>query len=262
MTAPRVFEAEYYARLADMERRHWWAIGVRAIARRVIDRARRVDPRAAWRVLDAGCGTGLTLDWVRPYSGDPPVGLDRSPDALSYCAAAGHRRLVLGSATMLPFPPAFDLVLSNDVIQHLPRPGGDAAAFAEAARVLRPGGWLFVRTNSQCGLGPADAPDYHRYTTSEVRALARGAGLEIHVATYANCIPGLLASLRRSLARPSATAGDPGLTMATRAPEESLVARVMLWLLRAEAWWIGSLGWRLPFGHSIVLLARRPEARR
>jgi len=258
VTSPRVFEPEYYARLADMERRHWWAIGIREIARSAIDRARKIDARTQWRVLDAGCGTGLTLEWVRRYTDEAPVGLDRSGDALNYCAARGHRRLVLGSATTLPFPGVFDLVLSNDVIQHLPRPSGDAAAFAEAVRVLRPGGWLFVRTNSQCGLGPADAADYHRYTLAEVRALARHAGLEIHLATYANCVPGLLATLRRWLARPAKTGGDPGLTMATRAPQESLVARVMLALLRIEASWIGGLGWSLPFGHSIVLLARRP----
>lgn len=266
---PHVFEPAYYERLALMERRHWWAIGMREAARRILDRAHEGhegerdrgkghEGRAGWRVLDAGCGTGLTLEWARRYAAGEPVGLDRSPDALAHCRRGGHARLIAGSATELPFGGAsFDLVLSNDVIQHLPRPGGDAAFAAEAARVLRPGGWLLVRTNSQCGIGPADAGDYHRYTLAEVRALALGAGFDVRVASHANCLPGLLETIRRTIARPAGARGDPGLQITPRSPDDSLMARALLWILRAEAWMIGARGWRLPFGHSIVLLARR-----
>jgi SAM-dependent methyltransferase len=255
---PHVFEAAYYARLAEIERRHWWAIGMRGVATQMVDRL--AGGVRHWRVLDAGCGTGFTLEWVRRYTDVEPVGLDRAPEALGYCRAGGHRRLVLGTATSLPFSTGFDLVLSGDVIQHLPRPGGDLEALGEIARVLRPGGWLVLRTNSRCGYGPTTALDYHRYTVGEVRALAEQAGLEVRQVTYANMIPGALATARRVLAGRRTGKGDPGLSLTSRPPDTNLVTRLLFSTLRFEARWIGRWGRTLPFGHAIFLLARRPDA--
>jgi SAM-dependent methyltransferase len=257
---PHVFEPAYYARLADIERRHWWALGLRAATTRLLDatpfKSRHVD------TLDAGCGTGLTLDWVGRYSDVPPVGLDYSPHALAYCAGLGHRRLVQGTAVSLPFASGdFDLVISADVVQHLPRPGGDRAAFAEVARVLRPGGWFFLRTNSRCGQPVESTADYHRYSRDEIRRLLTEAGLEVQVATYANGLPGVLTTVRRVFSRRSKTAGDPGLRIVAQAPGSSLVATVMHKVLLVEAWWIGTLRLPLPFGHTILALARKPEGR-
>ena len=254
MSAPRVFEPAYYERLAELERRHWWSVGMRVIAGRLLDRVRPAN--AAWRVLDAGCGTGLTLDWVRRYAAGAPVGMDLSPIALAHCRRGGQTKLAAGSATTLPFASAsFDLVLSNDVLQHLPRPGGDEAFFAEAHRVLGPGGWLCVRTNSQCGLGPVDAADYCRYTLEQVRALATRAGFQVCVLSYVNCAPGAVEILRRRLAPAATRHSDPGLAMVVRSPQESLSARLLLAILHLEGWWVGRLGLGLPFGRSIVLLA-------
>lgn len=255
--SPHVFEPAYYERLADIERRHWWALGLRAAATRLLDGA-GFDTRDL-RTLDAGCGTGLTLAWVRRYTDREPVGLDYSPHALEYCAASGHRRLVQGTAVSLPLTgDQFDLALSADVVQHLPRPGGDRASLAEITRVLRPGGWFLLRTNSRCGQPVESTADYHRYSCAEVRTLLVSAGLEPHLVTYANCLPGLLTAARRALAGNRRTVGDPGLRIVAQAPGTSVIATVMHRVLLVEAWWIGTLRFRLPFGHSIVALARKP----
>ena len=254
-----IFEAEYYAQLAEIERTHWWALGLRALATRLLDSTPFVSRQL--RTLDAGCGTGLTLTWVRRYTDLEPIGLDYSRHALEHCAAGGHRRLVEATAVMLPSGDAqFDLVLSADVIQHLPRPGGDVASFAEVARVLRPGGWFLLRTNSRSGQPVASTADYHRYSCPEVRALLTSAGLEAEVVTYANCLPGLLTTLRRRLVGAGRDVGDPGLRIATRT-SSPIVAAAMYRVMRVEAWWIGTLRWPVPFGHSIVALARKPTSR-
>lgn len=268
-SAPHVFESAYYERLAELEQRHWWGLGMRALSTRVLDRvssSRRSSSRSApevsgqpWRVFDAGCGTGLTLSWLSRYTPRPPVGLDYAADALRYCLGRGHRGLVQGTATALPIHSArFDVAISFDVMQHLPRPGGDRQMLAEVGRILSPGGWFLLRTNSRCGYKETHVDNYHRYTRDEVRALLAGAGFDVVLLTYANCIPGLLATLRQRWVGARQPDGDPGLFMVPKPPDSGMIVRIMYWCLLAEAWWVGRWGRSLPFGHSIVALARRP----
>ena len=255
MSEAHIFTDEYYARLAHQEEAHWWSLGMRAIAAGLVDRF--AAPQRNWRVLDAGCGTGLTMQWLARYTEVEPVGLDLARAGLQFCARRGSRRLVEGSTTWLPFPAeAFELVVSTDVIQHLPRPSGDRQAFAEMGRVLRTGGLLLLRTNSRCGYPETNASDYHRYTLAEVRMLATDAGLTVHTASYVNCLPGLVASARMRLAG-SQVANDPGLRARTRPPDTNLVTRAFYRSLLAEGAYLSPGGRSLPFGHSILLLAQK-----
>jgi SAM-dependent methyltransferase len=253
MVAPvHVLTPEYYDRLAALERDHWWWRGVRRITQRVVRDRTRIR-----HVFDAGCGTGAMLAWAEQDLGVRPVGLDFSADALAFCRARTHALLMQGDAAALPIVDGrFDLVLSLDVIQHLPRPGGDARALAEMTRALAPGGALLLRTNSACGYPPVDAPDYHRYSLGEVRTLVRAAGLTIERATYINLAPALALTLIRRL-RGTTPTSDPGLPPL---PErQGLASRVGMAWLALEAAFIRQLPVPLPFGHSIVVLARKPR---
>ncbi|HTK28154.1 MAG TPA: class I SAM-dependent methyltransferase [Vicinamibacterales bacterium] len=254
-SAPHVFSEAYYARLADIEERHWWAAGVRAIQQELLD---RVAPESAPRlVLDAGCGTGLTLTWVRRYTNVEPTGLDRAAAGLAFCRSRGHRRLLQGDATTLPFPGhRFHLVLSCDVIQHLPRPDGDVRALAEMARVLAPGGYLLLRTNSRCGY-PDDEPepDYHRYTREELREKIEAAGLKIVRMSYANFLPALALTAWRRVSRHPVSGTDPGLGLQPR--HSPIVRTILSGVLRAEGHYIASHDGSLPFGHSLIALAQQ-----
>lgn len=251
-----VLTPEYYERLAALESRHWWWRGVRTIAEGVLDRV--APPDRTWRVLDAGCGTGLTLSWVRRYARDEPVGLDRAAEALQFCRAREHRRLLQGDAVRLPFATGrFNLALSLDVIQHLPRPRGDAEAVGELARVLAPGGYLLLRTNSRCGYPADSAIDYHRYVLSEVDALLRAAGLERLTLSYINLVPAVALAVTRRLRGRAAPATDPGLPDAPPAVDRSARARIGSFLLRVESLYLRTPLPPLPYGHSIIALARK-----
>ncbi|MEU6829138.1 methyltransferase domain-containing protein [Nocardia beijingensis] len=101
------------------------------------------------RALDIGAGTGSeVLEFARRVGPDgEAVGVDPNPAMLAVAdaraEAAGVRaRFVEGTAYHLPFPDAsFDAVRCERVYQHLDDP---AAATAEIARVLRPGGRVLL----------------------------------------------------------------------------------------------------------------------
>jgi SAM-dependent methyltransferase len=251
--APHVLSEAYYQRLAEIEEQHWWATGVRAIQRRLLDRIAPGDRQ--WRVLDAGCGTGLTMTWARRYTSGEPVGIDLAAAGLRFCRGRGHTRLLQGDAAELPFAPGrFDLVLSCDVIQHLPRPRGDVRALAEIARVLAPGGHLLLRTNSRCGY-PDEEPelDYHRYTLDEVRNKLGAAGLKPVTLSYINCLPALALTAVRTLKGHRPSGNDPGLG-ARPQHQSALVRRVLRSVLEVEGMYVDRAA-PLPFGHSIIALA-------
>lgn len=138
--APHIYSHEYFQRLSGVAERHWWVLGMRAIAERLLDPHLR--GRVGTRVLDAGSGTGGNLAWLQRYA-DPRhiVGIDYSSIALAFSETDARRRLAQASVMALPFADGrFDLVNCTDVIQHLPQDGADQRALQEFSRVLRPGG--------------------------------------------------------------------------------------------------------------------------
>ena len=111
-------------------------------------------PAAGDALVDLGCGSGRVLVWNRDL-GAYQVGIDVSP----YFAheALETVDLALGDLRKLPFADgAFTKAWALDVLEHLSRPALDAM-LAEAARVLAPGGRLFVyshvRRNSRLAVG-------------------------------------------------------------------------------------------------------------
>jgi SAM-dependent methyltransferase len=98
-------------------------------------------PEPGDRVLDLGCGSGRTLIWNSDW-GATTVGIDISP----FFAEEARARvdLLLGDLRKLPFGDGtFTKACSLDVVEHL-SPDALRAMLAEAARVLKPGGGLFV----------------------------------------------------------------------------------------------------------------------
>lgn len=106
------------------------------------------------RVLDLGCGSGRSLVWNHDL-GAYAVGVDITP----HFAVEARRDadLLLADLRRLPFADgAFTKAYSLDVLEHLSREALDGM-LREAARVLAPGGVLFVyshvRKNSPLAAG-------------------------------------------------------------------------------------------------------------
>ncbi len=109
----------------------------------------RLDPRPGGHVLDIGSGDGSMLALLTLHYGAQGTGLDISSTVVERAVQVnfwGHE-YYQGDAEQLPFRTAtFDGVVSMDVLEHLPHPG---RCIAEAARVLRPGGWALMYAVSQ-----------------------------------------------------------------------------------------------------------------
>lgn len=146
------------------------AIELRGTRSRILDFYAPMLPAGA-RVLDCGCGNGLSVDLLNE------AGFDAWGNDLSSLRKWQWRerrrrdRLVVASALSLPFPDAyFDVVISSGVIEHIgveetgvphysvrALPDRDQLRlkfFQELLRVLTPGGNLFVDCPN--GLFPID----------------------------------------------------------------------------------------------------------
>ncbi|WP_405736539.1 class I SAM-dependent methyltransferase [Streptomyces sp. NBC_01537] len=101
--------------------------------------------RYGMTVLDAGCGTGRALPFLRADVGPDGlvIGADLTPEMLAAAAGKGRHRygaLLLADVARLPLcDGGVDAVFAAGLIGHLPDPG---AALRELARVTGPRGLL------------------------------------------------------------------------------------------------------------------------
>jgi SAM-dependent methyltransferase len=244
----------YFDRLAEVEDRHWWPLGMWRLASFWLDAA--LAGRKGLRALDVGCGTGFAaLGLSGRAEVAEVIALDPSPDALGHARRRLGPPLLRASALGLPVATgSCDLVTCFDVLQHVP-PGGDRLAAAEFARVLAPGGWALVRSNGRGWSGDRSA-----YRLGDLAGILASAGLVVRRASYANCLPALAQELRGRLVRRAGTGpgrshpSGGGLRIAPGRPQ---VNRFMRYVSGAEAVLAGRLGVRLPFGHSTLVLAEK-----
>lgn len=249
--------AEAYRRMFAVEDGHWWFDGMETISARLLDGWKAPpDPR----ILDAGCGTGRNLRFLRERYGGNVLGVDHSAVALGCCAARGGTgRLVRGSVNVLPFAGAsFDLVTSFDVV--MTAGVDDRAAFREFARVLRPGGALLLRVPAYDALRGRHDREWavaRRYGRRELRDKLLAAGFPAPGLKLSHVNAWLLpvAVAKRVLERFRPPDGDSDLSLGANG--SGLVGRLLRAALASEAPLVARLPGGLPAGLSLMALARR-----
>ena len=245
-----------YRFLYELEERHWWFVGMRRVVASLLDRDL---PAGALQILDAGCGTGFMLTWLRRYGSNPSVyGLDRDPAALEYSAHRGEKRLVRGKVEALPFAADFfDLVTSFDVIYALPEREAKES-FRELARVVKQGGLVLIRVPAFGFLYSQHdraVDTQHRYTRKELQARLEEQGLKVVRITYANSILFPLVLLWRGLSRSNRS--DPQSDVRPLPRLLRWLNPILGWLFALEAVWLRRLPFRLAVGVSVIALARK-----
>jgi SAM-dependent methyltransferase len=250
-------DLDEYRKLAEFEDRMWYMRALHRHAHRSLLPGGFDTPAD---VLDAGCGTGGLILRLREFA--PAwrwTGIDFSAVA---CALARERlgpttRMHEASITDLPFADdSFDHLVSVDVICQVGYREEAARAAREFFRVLRPGGmvvinvpaygWMWSYHDDTC-------QTRYRYERREVVALLKDAGFEPLASTHWNCLPFPLLLAKRKLFPSPRGASD--VQVFPPAIERAFDAVMTL-----ERMWL-STGLRLPWGSSVLAVARKPGRR-
>lgn len=248
-------ESDEYRRIAEAEEAHWWYVAMRRILQTL---AGDELPERAGRFLDAGCGPGGNAVWMAERG--EVFGVDVMPEAIEF-ASVNHPSLKLTRATVeaLPFADeSFDAVQSITMLYH-EGVKDEKRALREYLRVLRPRGVALIAEPAFNLLRRDHDRVVHgarRYRRQALARLAADAGFEIERSTYAYSylFPVALAlattdRMKRSRgnvddAQSDLERGQTGAAVFTR-----LAAAESAWLKR---------GFRIPFGVSTIVIARRP----
>jgi SAM-dependent methyltransferase len=204
-------------------------------------------------VLDAGCGSGRTMEDLRDYG--EVSGIELDPDAAALARARGCGEVEIGTLEALPWEDGtFDLITCLDVIEHIP---DEHLALAELRRVCRPGGWLLVTVPAYQALWSLhDEANHHyrRYARRTLRAAAVATGWRVQRMSSFNSFLLPPAAVVRIAQRGRRLDSD-------YTPEVKLGPR---WLnaalerpLQLEARWLAR-GRTLPAGLSLMALLENP----
>lgn len=205
----------------------WSAEGLQRRFRLFCRLMERVPLRPGGRVLDLGAGPGA---YTREISsrGLRCVGADYSHNVLLAARRRGGQPYVQADAYHLPFRNGtFDAVVCIGVLQSLEKA---ADALGEMARVLSPGGWLFLDGLNRFfwlfwlrrarSLGQSTAKRLNDYSPYRIREICKEVGLsrsEIHWLTVPRRAQGIAAPAREhEIKRVGAVVGHSFLLLATK----------------------------------------------
>jgi SAM-dependent methyltransferase len=262
-TSQSGYAPAFFAELLTVEDRHFWFRARNYLIATLVERiVRRWPP--PYRVLEVGCGNGNVLrHLVRVCRGASVVGMDLFAEGLRHARDRAACPVVQANAGCTPFRVGFDLVGMFDVLEHTP---DDMQVLRDLHALLAPGGVLLLTAPAGKVLWSYfDELSHHcrRYEAPELAEKLRQAGFELELVThYMASIYPLVRLIRRSRT-PGKQAQNGGLDASRTLRQEFTivpVANALLTLvLRGEARWV-SRGHRLPFGTSLVAVARRPCA--
>jgi SAM-dependent methyltransferase len=240
---------DYYRRIYEAEEAHFWYRGMQAVSVALL--GSRMDSNL--RLLDAGCGTGGFLRFLWDSGRFSSAA---GADIASAAIELAQRRipeadLRVAPLRELPFDDnAFDLVVTNDVLQHVPETDV-GASLGEVRRVLSAGGTLFLRTNGSRRFR-RERDDWRAYDAGTLRRVLEDAGFAVERLTHANAALSLLGAAR---GRVPHAPSEERHGIPTRLPGR-LVSTVGGLALSVEASWVRH-GHSLPYGHTLLAIAER-----
>lgn len=122
-------------------------------------------------ILDVGCGDGYLLFWLNrhfPNSTYTGLEIDRTKLAnCNYLARYFHKNnfnFFEGPLSELGPPPTYDLVISIDVLEHVP---DDEAMLQHFAKVLKPAGLLLLHLPLRHQLQKRIFPNFKKHVVSD-----------------------------------------------------------------------------------------------
>lgn len=174
-----------YQTMFEVENTHFWYKGMRKISKILLDKY--ISKKTQYKILDAGCGTGGNMSFLRRYG--HVRGIDISSQAIQFCKRRGLRNIYIGSIDHIPFSSnSFDIITCFDVLGQKDV-SNDLIAVQEFYRVLKPGGILLIRVAAYTGLYSYHDIAVHterRYGAKTLIELLKKGNFQIKKITYAN----------------------------------------------------------------------------
>ncbi len=234
-----------YSTFAAVEDRHWWFVARRAIILSLLKN--RAHVRDGAEILDAGCGTGATLQaFSQRYRSS---GIDVSPIAVEQCRARGLNSVAVGTFEKFPFPDkSFDLIALLDVIEHI---DDDVATLQLAGKYLKDGGCILLTVPAfQFLWSKHDDLNQHkrRYTRRVLKERLKKSGYTIDFISYYNTLLFPLALAERLLEKLLHKDASIALKILP-APLNVIFTQIF----GVERWWLRAGSF--PFGLSLLAIA-------
>jgi SAM-dependent methyltransferase len=171
---------EEYQRMAQAELRHWW---YRSLHHRVLRALRRYSVSREARLIDAGCGTGGMLMFLRKRGFENLAGYDVCPHAITIAnqRALPVELMDLRELDQVTPPGSADVFISNDTLYFLTA-AEQKQFLATCERALKPGGVLILNLpalDAFRGIHDLSVGIERRFSKSEARMLLDAAGFSI-----------------------------------------------------------------------------------
>ncbi|MCX7591635.1 MAG: class I SAM-dependent methyltransferase [Kiritimatiellae bacterium] len=163
---------EEYDKMALAERELWWYRALHELTYRAI---RKAGFGQSPSILDAGCGTGGLLLYLRQHGLENLRGLDIAPKAVEWCRRRGlqvDQESLLLTAKLYP-PDTLDIVTSLDTLYFFDQEQ-QAEVIAQFRTVLRPRGLLVLNLpalNAFRGIHDLAVGIRRRFTKADVDRL-------------------------------------------------------------------------------------------
>jgi len=243
-------ELDEYLRMAEVEQSHWWYRSTRQVLTQILQPLLPTPAEGRLTLLDAGSGTGATGAWMMDHG--EVIALDFEPRALVLYEQLhpGSQRIAGDVSAIGLADESVDVVLCVTVLCHQSI-ASPAAAVAELARVVRPGGVVCLMEPGVRRLYRAHDRVTHtarRFSRNDLARMLSGAGLAVLSSTgaYSFLVPPAWVKAKLERGR---IASDLDRNQGGLGGSLELAARVERALLRRFS---------LPAGLSVIAVGRKP----
>jgi len=241
-------EQEFYQKYATAEKEHWWFVARRQIIAKIL-KSLQLDSNI--NILEIGCGPGGNLELLSKHGNIFAMESDAGAREI-----ANRRKIIQVEYGMLPnnIPfgsQSFDLIAMFDVLEHI---DDDVAALNALYERLRQNGVLLLTVPAYNFLwSHHDIVNQHkrRYVRKQLTSLAHDSGYFVNYSTYFNTLLFPLVLVVRLLDKLRHNNEGSDVDMPSK------VANTLLkYIFSSERFLLPHI--RLPFGVSILVIARKP----
>ena len=169
-----------YIKMARVEQMHWW---YRALHYLVLDEVSKIFPDRGVSIIDAGCGTGGLMLFLKKYGYSNIRGFDISPHAADICRQLKLEveQYDLSNISTLYDPNSADIIVSNDTLYFFDEKSCKNI-IKKCCEILITKGLLIMNMpvhNAFRGVHDISVGIKHRFSKSEIHGLISETQLEI-----------------------------------------------------------------------------------